>query len=43
MCFSEKYEFVGKLLKPGEAPTSYSDEEEDLSQPEGGDVKSKEE
>ncbi|KPI91114.1 PREDICTED: membrane-associated progesterone receptor component 1 [Papilio xuthus] len=25
--FREKYELVGKLLKPGEEPTSYSDEE----------------
>lgn len=27
--FSEKYTYVGKLLKPGEQPTSYSDEEDD--------------
>ena len=27
--FSEKYTLVGKLLKPGEEPTSYSEEEED--------------
>jgi len=26
--FSEKYPLVGKLLKPGEQPTSYSDDEE---------------
>lgn len=26
--FSEKYAYVGKLLKPGEEPTSYSDDEE---------------
>nr|CAB3264820.1 membrane-associated progesterone receptor component 1 [Phallusia mammillata] len=25
MQFSEKYDFVGKLLKPGEEPTDYSD------------------
>ncbi|XP_002131583.2 membrane-associated progesterone receptor component 1 [Ciona intestinalis] len=25
MQFSEKYEFIGKLLKPGEEPTDYSD------------------
>lgn len=25
--FSEKYTLVGKLLKPGEQPTSYSDDE----------------
>lgn len=24
---SEKYDYIGKLLKPGEAPTDYSDEE----------------
>lgn len=24
---SEKYDLVGKLLKPGEEPTNYSDEE----------------
>ena len=24
---TEKYDFVGKLLKPGEEPTEYSDEE----------------
>lgn len=27
--FSEKYVLVGKLLKPGEEPTSYSEDEED--------------
>lgn len=27
--FSEKYEFVGRLLRPGEQPTSYSDEEDE--------------
>ncbi|XP_076176448.1 membrane steroid binding protein [Ptiloglossa arizonensis] len=32
--FKERYEFVGKLLKPGEAPTSYSDEEDEGSQQE---------
>lgn len=25
---SEKYEYIGKLLKPGEQPTEYSDEED---------------
>lgn len=25
---TDKYDFVGRLLKPGEEPTSYSDEEE---------------
>lgn len=29
--YSEKYEFVGKLLKPGEEPTNYSDEEDESS------------
>ncbi|XP_071846712.1 membrane-associated progesterone receptor component 1-like [Apostichopus japonicus] len=27
MQFREKYDYIGKLLKPGEAPTDYSDEE----------------
>lgn len=27
--FSEKYEFVGRLLRPGEEPTNYSDEEDE--------------
>ena len=27
--FSEKYSFVGKLLRPGEEPTSYSDEDDE--------------
>lgn len=27
-CFPEKYEYIGKLLKPGEQPTEYSDEED---------------
>lgn len=26
--FTDKYDFVGRLLKPGEEPTSYSDEED---------------
>lgn len=26
--FAEKYHYVGRLLKPGEEPTDYSDEEE---------------
>nr|CAD7441157.1 unnamed protein product [Timema bartmani] len=34
MQFTEKYEYVGKLLRPGEEPTNYSDEEEDGSQQE---------
>ncbi|XP_065158705.1 membrane-associated progesterone receptor component 1 [Atheta coriaria] len=29
--FKEKYDRVGKLLKPGEQPTNYSDEEEEPS------------
>lgn len=30
ICFStEKYEYVGRLLRPGEEPNSYSDEEEE--------------
>ena len=32
---AEKYEYVGRLLKPGEEPTNYSDEEEEGSQQEG--------
>ncbi len=27
--FSEKYDFVGKLIKPGEEPTFYSDASSD--------------
>lgn len=27
--FLEKYDFVGRLLKPGEQPTNYSDEEDE--------------
>lgn len=34
MIFLEKYEYVGRLLKPGEVPTNYSDEEEEGSQQE---------
>jgi len=34
---AEKYDFVGKLLKPGEEPSNYSDEEE------GGEEESKQE
>ncbi|XP_059486747.1 membrane-associated progesterone receptor component 1-like [Neocloeon triangulifer] len=29
MQFTEKYTYVGRLLKPGEKPTDYSEEEED--------------
>ncbi|XP_076676109.1 membrane steroid binding protein [Andrena cerasifolii] len=32
--FKEKYDYVGKLLKPGEVPTNYSDEEDEGSQQE---------
>lgn len=32
--FLERYDYVGKLLKPGEAPTNYSDEEDEGSQQE---------
>jgi len=39
--FSEKYTLVGKLLKPGEEPTSYSDEESEGSEHEHGESKSK--
>ncbi|XP_066949668.1 membrane-associated progesterone receptor component 1-like [Macrobrachium rosenbergii] len=28
MQFTEKYDYIGKLLKPGEVPTEYSDDEE---------------
>jgi membrane-associated progesterone receptor component len=30
--FADKYDYVGRLLKPGEEPTNYSDEEEEGSQ-----------
>lgn len=26
--FTEKYDYIGKLLKPGEEPTEYTDDEE---------------
>ncbi|CAG9819511.1 unnamed protein product [Phaedon cochleariae] len=29
--FQEKYDFIGRLLKPGEQPTNYSDEEDEPS------------
>ena len=35
VCIAEKYDYVGRLLKPGEEPTNYSDEEEEGSQQEG--------
>lgn len=28
---TEKYSVVGKLLRPGEQPTNYSDEDDDVS------------
>ncbi|KAF6199567.1 hypothetical protein GE061_007593 [Apolygus lucorum] len=31
MQFTERYDYVGKLLKPGQEPTNYSDEEEEES------------
>ncbi|KAK6630218.1 hypothetical protein RUM43_015011 [Polyplax serrata] len=31
MQFKEKYDYVGRLLKPGEEPTNYSEEEEETS------------
>lgn len=30
--FNERYHVVGKLLKPGEEPTSYSDDEEETEE-----------
>jgi len=29
---TEKYDVVGRLLKPGEEPTNYSDDEEDTEE-----------
>ncbi|XP_017788416.1 PREDICTED: membrane-associated progesterone receptor component 1-like [Habropoda laboriosa] len=40
--FKEKYDVVGKLLKPGQVPTNYSDEEDEGSQQEN-ETKSKNE
>lgn len=31
MQFTEKYSVVGKLLRPGDQPTNYSDEDDDVS------------
>lgn len=40
--FIERYDYVGKLLKPGEEPTNYSDEEgEDAPAAETSDKKEK--
>lgn len=33
ICFSEKYDYVGKLLKPGENHSNYSDDEEEETPP----------
>lgn len=38
----EKYDFVGRLLKPGQEPVDYTDSEEDLNPNEEGDEKEKE-
>uniref|UniRef100_A0A182K576 Cytochrome b5 heme-binding domain-containing protein n=1 Tax=Anopheles christyi TaxID=43041 RepID=A0A182K576_9DIPT len=38
MQFKEKYYLVGRLLKPGEKPTNYSDEDEDTPT-DGSDVR----
>lgn len=40
--FADKYDYVGRLLKPGEEPNNYSDEEEEGSQQESAE-KSKDE
>lgn len=37
--FSEKYTLVGKLLRPGQEPTSYSEDEEDEENNQPGDKK----
>ena len=29
MCFAEKYDYVGRLLKPGESPNDYSETEDE--------------
>lgn len=34
--FTEKYEYVGRLLRPGEKPTSYSDEEDESESSKAG-------
>lgn len=38
----EKYDFVGRLLKPGQEPVDYTDSEEELNPNEEGDEKRKE-
>jgi len=37
--FSEKYDYVGRLLKPGEAKVSYSEDESDVSEMDKSDKK----
>lgn len=32
MQFTDRYDYIGKLLKPGQEPTNYSEEEEDATQ-----------
>ncbi|KAG0730057.1 Membrane-associated progesterone receptor component 2 [Chionoecetes opilio] len=41
MQFTEKYDYIGKLLKPGEQPAEYSDEEEAKDTKEAKDNKAK--
>ncbi|XP_073997573.1 membrane-associated progesterone receptor component 1-like [Rhodnius prolixus] len=43
MQFTERYEYVGKLLKPGQKATSYSDDEEDEPSQQETSEKSKDE
>jgi len=38
---NDKYDFVGRLLKPGEEPTNYSDDDETETAEEGSGIKSK--
>jgi membrane-associated progesterone receptor component len=41
--FTERYEYVGRLLKPGEEPTNYSDDEEEEGSQQESAEKSKDE
>lgn len=41
--FSDRYDYIGKLLKPGQEATSYSDEEEETTNQETVTEKPKEE
>lgn len=34
--FTEKYDYVGRLLRPGEKPTNYSDEEDESESSKAG-------